>query len=155
MLAGQWIGLGSVSVERGPSIPCFPLPAQYSPFSCKRFFPACSISSFKTRVGFPITSIPLDDIFKRLQRSLRAVRSQIKCDGGADFFDTPICEGVCLNTGQVCECVNESLCALRGEAKQRQSQKCNPGVKSSVQRENERKPKRVRKKNRERQKKCL
>ncbi len=29
------------------------------------------------------------------------------------------------------ECVNESLCALRGEAKQRQSQKCNRGVKSS------------------------
>lgn len=55
-------------------------------------------------------------------------------DGGSrepDFFYTPKCEGVCLNTGQVYECVNESLCALCGEAKQRQSQKCNHGVKSS------------------------
>lgn len=34
-----------------------------------------------------------------------------------------------MNTRQVYECVNESLCALCGEAKQ--SQKCNHGVKSS------------------------
>lgn len=27
MLAGQWIGLRGVGVERGPSIPCLPLPA--------------------------------------------------------------------------------------------------------------------------------
>lgn len=33
MLAGQWIGLRGVSVERGPSIPCPPLSAQYSLFS--------------------------------------------------------------------------------------------------------------------------
>lgn len=34
-----------------------------------------------------------------------------------------------LNVGQVYECVNESLCDLRGEAKQ--SQECNYEVKSS------------------------
>ena len=37
---------------------------------------------------------------------------------------------MCVNPGQVCECVKESLCARRGEVKQRPSQKCKDGVKS-------------------------
>lgn len=54
-----------------------------------------------------------------------------KSNKEADFCYMLICAGVCLNTGQVYECVNESLCEPGRQVKLRQSQKCSHGVKSS------------------------